>query len=217
MMKMKFLLKIVGSLLSMIFPVSLSGLLNKIHNQIYTGYRMKRFRQFGKQSVLFRPIMLQGEKYISIGNKCRIYQRCILTAWDKYENQPYMPEIIIGDNTAIGEDCHITAINCIRIGNNVLLGKKITITDNSHGTTDFESLKIPPSQRKLYSKGPVIIGDRVWIGDKATILPNVNIGEGAVIGANAVVAKDVPAGSVVVTSTSVTMKSTKITHGTGNL
>lgn len=47
------------------------------------------------------------------------------------------------------------------------------------------------------SKGPVIIGSNVWFGDKATILPNVTIGDGAVIAANSVVTKDVPAYSVV--------------------
>ena len=51
--------------------------------------------------------------------------------------------------------------------------------------------------RSVMSKGPVIIGNDVWIGDKATILPGVTIGDGAVIAANAVVTKDVPAYSVV--------------------
>lgn len=49
----------------------------------------------------------------------------------------------------------------------------------------------------MVSKGPVIIEDNVWIGDKATILANVTIGKGAVVAANSVVTKDVPAYSVV--------------------
>lgn len=49
----------------------------------------------------------------------------------------------------------------------------------------------------MVSKGPVIIGKNVWIGDKATILPGVTIGEGAVIAANSVVSKNVPPFSVV--------------------
>lgn len=53
-------------------------------------------------------------------------------------------------------------------------------------------MEIPPTQRPVYSKGPVIIGNNVWIGDKATILPNVSIGNGAIIAANSVVTKDVP-------------------------
>lgn len=49
----------------------------------------------------------------------------------------------------------------------------------------------------LFSKGDVTIGDNVWIGDKATVLPGVTIGDGAVIAANTVVTHDVPAYSVV--------------------
>lgn len=71
------------------------------------------------------------------------------------------------------------------------------ITDNSHGETDYDSLKMLPIKRPITSKGPVIIGNNVWIGDKATILPGVTIGDGSVIAANAVVTKDVPPYSVV--------------------
>ena len=93
---------------------------------------------------------------------------------------------------------HITSINEIIIGDNLLCGRWVTISDNSHGQTDSESLQLSPIERNLYSKGPVRIGRNVWIGDKATILPNVSIGDGAVIGANTVVTKDVPAYHVAV-------------------
>ena len=79
----------------------------------------------------------------------------------------------------------------------MLTGKWVTITDNSHGETDKTTLGMRPQERPITSKGPVIIGNNVWIGDKATILPGVTIGDGAVIAANAVVTKDVPAYSVV--------------------
>lgn len=83
------------------------------------------------------------------------------------------------------------------IGEFCLTGKWVTITDNSHGETDYDSLLLPPKQRKITTKGPVVIGRNVWIGDKATILPGVTIGDGAVIAASAVVTKVVPAYSVV--------------------
>ncbi|MBQ4055965.1 MAG: hypothetical protein IJD32_02545 [Bacteroidaceae bacterium] len=54
----------------------------------------------------------------------------------------------------------------------------------------------PPRLRNVTSKGTIVIKDNVWIGDKATILPNVTIGEGAVIAANSVITKDVPPYSV---------------------
>ena len=60
----------------------------------------------------------------------------------------------------------------------------------------MEYLNIDPLRRPIISKGPVSIGKNVWIGDKATILPNVSIGDGAIIAANAVITKDVPPYSV---------------------
>lgn len=44
----------------------------------------------------------------------------------------------------------------------------------------------------MFSKGRVVIGDRVWIGDKVTILPDVEIGQGTIVGANSVVTKSIP-------------------------
>ncbi|WP_303642797.1 DapH/DapD/GlmU-related protein, partial [uncultured Duncaniella sp.] len=55
-----------------------------------------------------------------------------------------------------------------------------------------DETNIPPASRPLWSKGKVIIEDSVWIGDKATILPNVTLGKGCIIGANSVVTKDIP-------------------------
>ena len=78
-----------------------------------------------------------------------------------------------------------------------MFGRMVTVTDNSHGATTIDDLSKAPHMRKVISKGEVVIGENVWIGDKATILPGVHIGKGAVVGANAVVTKDVPPFSVV--------------------
>lgn len=165
-------------------------------NKFYSAWVSREFKSFGRDSVVQRHVYLIGGKYISIGNKSCVGLRAVLTAWDKYESDTFLPEIIIGNHVSIGDDSHITAINRIEIGNHVLTGKKITITDNAHGKSDFELLSLSPTARPLYSAGPVIIEDGVWIGDKATILPNVRIGKNAIIGANAVVTKDIPANCV---------------------
>lgn len=78
-----------------------------------------------------------------------------------------------------------------------MTGKKVLITDNAHGVSDKKQLEMPPNQRPLYSKGEVIIEGNVWIGEKACIMLGVHIGKGAIIGANSVVIKNVPAGYVV--------------------
>jgi acetyltransferase-like isoleucine patch superfamily enzyme len=73
----------------------------------------------------------------------------------------------------------------------------VTITDNSHGSSDEIYQGVPPVKRKLYTKGPVEIGNNVWIGDKATILPGVTIGDNCIVAANAVVTKSIPENSIV--------------------
>ena len=140
---------------------------------------------------------LRGVEYIEIGKNTWFGDEFYLTAWNKYREYDYEPSIIIGDNCGFNSNTHITSINRIVIGNNVLTGKCVTITDNSHGEISAEGIMKPPYQRPIVSKGPVIIEDNVWIGDKATVLPNVHIGKNAIVGANSVVTHDVPAFTVV--------------------
>lgn len=132
--------------------------------------------------------MLHGLEYISVGEGTKFGDWIYLTAWDKI----CKPKLIIGRNCEFGAFNHITCANKIVIGDNCLTGKWITISDNSHGNSTFEDLSLSPMKRSVVSKGPVIIGDNVWLGDKATILPNVKIGNGVIVAANAVITHDVP-------------------------
>lgn len=178
----------------------------------------KTFKECGND-VFFRTVgLIKNPECISIGNHCSFGKDIFLTAWnrshyvipdnDKAVHEEILhPCVVIGNNCDFGAYNHITAINQVVIGNGCLTGKWVTITDNSHGTTDMPTLRLQPSLRKLYSKGPVIIGDNVWIGDKATVLPNVKIGDGSVIAANAVVTKNVPPYSVVAGNPAIIVKS----------
>ena len=149
-------------------------------------------------SVRFAKIgYLHDTENISIGENCGFADFIFLTAWKEYQGEHFTPELTIGKNGSFGAFNHITCINKIQIGDNCLTGKWVTISDNNHGTTDFDTLHEAPTKRKLYTKGPVIIGNNVWIGDKASVLGGVTVGDGAVIAANSVVTKDVPAYSVV--------------------
>ena len=58
-------------------------------------------------------------------------------------------------------------------------------------------MSLAPEARELSSKGPVIIGDKVWIGDNAVIMDGVTIGHNALVAAGAIVTKDVPAYAIV--------------------
>ena len=109
----------------------------------------------------------------------------------------FSPSIIIGDDCLIGEYNHITACNKITIGDGLLTGRYVYIGDNSHGELSWEFASVPPLQRPLISKGEVIIGKNVWIGDKATVLSGVQIGNNVIVAANSVVTKDVPSNTIV--------------------
>lgn len=164
----------------------------------YTGRYMNSFKSFGRGSVIVPAFRnLKGAQYISIGSGSYIGTLVTLTAWDTFQDQRFNPEISIGNNSCIGDFSHVTGINKIQIGNNVLMGKNILITDNSHGQNILSQISIAPNKRPLFSKGPVIIEDNLWIGEKTSILPNVTIGYGAIIAANSVVTKDVPPYTIV--------------------
>ena len=175
---------------------------NRIQNSVSFG----GYKSVGKNVHCESFIEHCGAEYIELGDNVYFSHSTILTAWDKYESQSYSPIIKIGNNCHFGAYNHITAINRIEIGEYCLTGKWVTITDNAHGMTDNSSLNLPPIKRELVSKGPVIIGKNVWIGDKVTILPGVSIGDGAVIGANAVVAKDIPAHCVAIGNPAIIIK-----------
>ncbi len=143
-------------------------------------------RRFNSRNCIFLPKInfKCGEKYFHIGKGTHFGKEAVLSAWDSYESEKFTPEVKIGENCNFGDYLHLTCANSITIGNGVLTGRWVTITDNGHGRSREMKSSVRPQKRCIYSKGPVRIGDNVWIGDKVTILPGVTIGEGCIIGAN---------------------------------
>lgn len=102
--------------------------------------------------------------------------------------------INFGENTSFGDNFHAGSIEYITIGNNVLGGSNILLVDHNHGSPskDMTTKNLtPPRDRKLTTKGPIVVNDNVWIGDSVIVLSGVTIGEGAIIAANTIVRKDV--------------------------
>ena len=186
-----------GNLLGFIFPTKLLENIIIIFDLLRTGWLKTSLKSLGDGTVLRKNVKIIGGQQIIIGKHCVIQSQSILSTWGD-NNSPLKAKLIINDNVIIGEGCHLTAINSIVIGQGTLLGKNITITDNSHGLIIADEADVLPTKRKLYSKGPVAVGNKVWIGDKVTILPGVTIGNSSIIGANSVVTKDIPPRSVVV-------------------
>ena len=187
----------IGMIFSYLYPLTMSRYVIHFENLVYTAWLARFLKKIGKNSIICKKATVLGSKYIVIGNGVSIGKNAVLTAWDTYGNQTFCPNINIGDSCNIGEYCHISAINKIIFGQNVLTGRWLTVVDNGHGKTDIGAINIQPIKRPLFSKGPVVVEDNVWIGDKVTIMSGVTIGKNSIIGANTVITKNIPENSVV--------------------
>ncbi|HAX73748.1 MAG TPA: acetyltransferase [Firmicutes bacterium] len=90
----------------------------------------------------------------------------------------------IGNDVFINSGCHFQDQGGIIIGDGVLIGHNVVLATLNHD--------VNPRKRSTLHPAPITIGNHVWIGSNATVLPGVKIGNGAIIAAGAVVAKDVP-------------------------
>jgi acetyltransferase-like isoleucine patch superfamily enzyme len=181
----------------------MTNILERINRKIRWEFRLIlswihsfSFASVGAHLYLGKDCIIIGAKYIHVGNNFVAHDRNRIEAIDRNGPEQFKPKIHIGNNVSMGYDCHIGAINNVQIGSNVLLASKIYISDHDHGATTFDEMMLPPVQRRVLSKGAVIIKDNVWIGEGVVILANVTIGECSIIAANAVVTKDIPAFSV---------------------
>ena len=160
----------------------------------------KKFRSVGKDSYMGIGFSIKNPENITVGDHFKCGRDVRIQTWPYYHDKAtgYTPELIIGNNVSITERCFISCLNRIVIGDGVLLGSDVFITDNSHRKNTAEEIDIAPSDRLLYSKGPVEIGKNVWIGKNSCVMPGVKIGDGCIIGANSVVTHDIPSFSIAV-------------------
>lgn len=97
--------------------------------------------------------------------------------------------ITIGKNVFINSGCRFQDQGGIVIGDGALIGHNVVLATINHA--------LAPSENRRNYYAPVKIGNNVWIGSNATVLPGVTIGEWSVVAAGAVVSKDVPPYTVV--------------------
>jgi acetyltransferase-like isoleucine patch superfamily enzyme len=157
----------------------------------------KQVIRLGSSAKVRHPFYLINPHYIQIGYGFLALPGLRIEAWDEYDGTRYTPNIVIGNDVVVNYNVHIGAIGRLEIGNNVLIGSRVLITDHSHGGVTPAELEVTARLRPLVTKGPTIIEDNVWIGEGACILGGVRVGRNAVIGANAVVTKNVGPGEVV--------------------
>jgi acetyltransferase-like isoleucine patch superfamily enzyme len=146
----------------------------------------------GQHANIMKPryVVISGDN-IRIGHSFTAIaeaHRCVeIAVWGRREGEG---RITIGDACLMSPGSRISASDAITLGDGVMLAAGAYVTDSDwHGLYDRIDRDPDPT--------PVVLGDNVWVGDHATILKGVTVGENSVIAANAVVTKDVPANVVV--------------------
>ncbi|RZI61737.1 MAG: acyltransferase, partial [Rubrivivax sp.] len=162
-----------------------------------TRWHLLKFSRVGRNALIRSPRKIVGGRHMTLGSGFDAFPGLRIEAFDRHLNKRFTPRITIGDRVSINYDCHIGCVDSVTIGNDVLLASRVYISDHSHGAPDYHDIDTPPSARKVFSKGPVVIEDGVWIGEGACILPGVRVGRHAIVGANAVVTRDVPPYTIV--------------------
>ena len=105
----------------------------------------------------------------------------------------FTPELSLGNHSSIGVCSEI--YGKVTIGNDVMMGPEVIVYTTGH---KHDLTEIPMREQGFEESREVIIEDDVWIGSRAIIMPGVKIGKGCIIGAGAVVTKDIPSYSVAV-------------------
>ncbi|MBW8362840.1 MAG: acetyltransferase [Kaistella sp.] len=162
-------------------------------------FKIRTFFTLRNARLIRFPFELRGKKFMQISAGFTCGPGCRIEAYPD-ENRKVL---FIGNNVQLNDYVHITAIESVNIGDNVLMASKIYISDSSHGSyTGDEYDSSPdsvPAERPLYSK-PVVIEDNVWLGEFVSVLAGVTIGKGSIIGANSVVSRSIPPNVIAVGS-----------------
>jgi acetyltransferase-like isoleucine patch superfamily enzyme len=187
--------------------VSLAKIKKGLH-ALRHGYLGMRLDSLGSGARIARGARLESPSLIRIGARAQIEHGAILRA-----NTSAKPGVTLGEDTSIkeytvlnanqgrislgercwlGPHCLIYGNGDVTIGNDVLIAAHTTINSISHVATRTD---VPMSSQGIYCD-PVVIEDDVWIGLNCTILQGVTIGKGSIIGAGAVVTKDIPPYSI---------------------
>jgi acetyltransferase-like isoleucine patch superfamily enzyme len=158
----------------------------------------RRFGRFGAGSIICFPHnTIFNERYIHIGDGTMIGPQATLSAGMVPGQQCLSdPVVRIGDRCLIGKGSGIVGHFGIEIGDDVWTGHHVYITDQNHGYQDVHR----PISQQTQPERPVSIGEGSWIGHGSVVLPGARIGKHVTIGANSVVAGEIPDFSVAVGS-----------------
>jgi len=150
------------------------------------------FRFWNGQLELGRGVKIDPRAFIARGGPVSLGDQSVLRAGAML--LPSRGFITIGRRSSINQYAVINGQGGVRIGDSVMIAAFVSMFAANHV---FDDPSIPILEQGISSKGGIKIEDDVWIGSHAVILDGVTIGTGSVIGAGAVVTKDVPPFSIV--------------------
>ena len=167
-----------------------------VRHRAWSPYHLVRYWRFAVFKVRHRHVVTQG--FVFLGRRVEVsvrpgFGRVVLGRWvhlgDDTRLRAHEGTLRIGDKSVLGRD---DTINChldIEIGPRALVSDSVYICDFDHRTDDLAT----PIKDQGIIKSPVRIGPDVWLGVKSSVLRGVTIGEGTVVGAHALVNRDLPA------------------------
>lgn len=136
-------------------------------------------------TVVLGRVNVYGSGRIRLGEGLLIYPRL-------YVETQGDGEIVIGDGAVLSTGVHLVSYAGLFIGKGTMIGEYTSIRDANHTRGEGTTLRDSDHSAK-----PIVIGSEVWIGRGVTVLGGVTIGDRAIVGANAVVTRDVPQDTVV--------------------
>lgn len=151
------------------------------------------FHSFGCGSRVEPPFRFAGLRDVAIGPQVYVAPNCWINVVGP-ARADRSPKLTIGPGCAIGMGATLTASWSVTLGSRVLLARNVYVSDHGH---EYREVDRAIMEQGVTEPRAVAIGDDTWLGQNACILPGVRIGRHCVVGANAVVTRDVPDFTVV--------------------
>jgi len=161
--------------------------INWVYSSLFRILFSRSFWYFGRSVKIRFPDAIEGAKHISIGSNTLIGHHVFLAA-HPLSTSLRAPLLQIGSNCFLGRSNHVYACESIILGDDVLTGSGVYISDNTHS---FEDHTQPIHKQDVISTGPISIGDGTWLANNVCII-GASVGKNCVVGSNAVVLDDIP-------------------------
>lgn len=163
--------------------------------RIFSFLHKPSYKYLGQHSVVYKPFMIRGRKYVSIGDECFIRNGARIEVIEHYGKSRFSPELTIGNNTTFEQNLHLTCAKKITIGHACVFSANIFITDIDHTFVNNERL----IENELHTS-EVVIGNGCFVGMGSFIFAGTELGNNVVVGANSVVKGKYPDNVMIVGS-----------------